>query len=386
MPNTKAIYPKLKYLILFFFCWAASVPLFAYAQVTTLYQSVEQALNYSPQLQSLNYNHEAIAYDLKQSQGRYRPSIDLMLGYGMGQHSDSVTRQPGADPSDTNWNSRGDATLRLAQKVYDGGETRQFISIQEALLDSADFGIQGGTQAITLNAISAHLDVYRQHELVALAEKDLEVHQDIYQALSEIEQAGAGNIADVTQTQARMARAQSILIFSKSDLSRASANYERLVGVKPGELAFAEVPDTMPNSLEEALAWMEQKNPELLAFNARLMEADARVDLARTTYKPKINVELSSRYHDQLEGDPSWQNTNDAMLVLRWNLYNGGQDRDATNAALSRKYQRRSNRDDKLIELREATSAAWTTYLSLQNQKKHTRTRSPPVKRPFTFT
>lgn len=366
----KAIFRKLKYLILFFFCWAASVPLFAYAQATTLYQSVEQALNYSPQLQSLNYNHEAVAYDLKQSQGRYRPSIDLMLGYGMGQHSDSVTRQPGADPSDTNWDSRGDATLRLTQKVYDGGETHQYISIQEAILDSADFGIQGGTQAITLNAISAHLDVYQQHELVALAEKDLQVHQDIYQALSEIEQAGAGNIADVTQTQARMARAQSILIMSKGDLSRASANYERLVGVKPGELAFADVPDTMPNSLEEALAWMEEKNPELLAFNARLMEADARVNLARTTYKPKINVELSSRYHDQLEGDPSWQNTNDAMLVLRWNLYNGGQDRDATNAALSRKYQSRSNRDDKLIELREATSAAWTTYLSLQNQKK----------------
>ena len=67
---------------------------------------------------------------------------------------------------------------------------------------------------------------------------DLEVHQDIYQALSEIAHAGAGNIADVTQTQARMARAESILIVSEGDLSRAMSNYERVVGVKPGELYF----------------------------------------------------------------------------------------------------------------------------------------------------
>ena len=94
----------------------------------------------------------------------------------------------------------------MTQKVYDGGETSQSISIQKALLDSANFGIQDATQAVSLNAISAHLDVYRQHELVALAVKDLAVHQDIYRSLSEIAHAGAGNIADVTQTQARMAQ------------------------------------------------------------------------------------------------------------------------------------------------------------------------------------
>ena len=361
---------KTVYRLLFYLCWIASVPLYAQAQVTTLYQSVEQALSFSPQLQALVHSNEAIEYDLKRARAGYRPSIDLLLGYGAGQHSDSVTRLPGADPSDSEWNSRGDATLRLTQKVYDGGETSQTVSIQRAILESADYGLQEATLAFSLNAISAHLDVYRQRELVALAEKDLQVHQDIYRALSDIEQAGYGNIADVTQTQTRMARAQSVLIISQSDLRGAISNYERVVGVKPGELAFAKLPDTMPGSLDDALTWAEQKNPGLIALNARVLEAEARVDLARSAYKPKVNIELSSRYHDQLEGDPSWQHTNDAMLVMRWNLFKGGQDKQATNAALSRKYQSSSNRDDKLIELRESTAIAWADYLSLQSQKK----------------
>ena len=360
---------KTVYRLIFYLCWIASVPFYAQAQETTLYQSVEQALSFSPQLQALVYSNEAIEYDLKRARAGYRPSINLLLGYGAGQHSDSVTRLPGADPSDSEWNSRGDATLRLIQKVYDGGETSQTVSIQRAILESADYGLQEATLAISLNAISAHLDVYRQRELVALAEKDLQVHQDIYRALSDIEQAGYGNIADVTQTQTRMLRAQSVLIISQSDLCRAISNYERMVGVKPGELAFAKLPNTMPGSLDDALTWAEQKNPGLIALNARVLEAEARVDLARSAYKPKVNVELSSRYHDQLEGDPSWQHTNDAMLVMRWNLYKGGQDKQATNAALSRKYQSRSNRDDKLIELRESTAIAWADYLSLQSQK-----------------
>ncbi len=362
-------FDKYCYLLVVFCCWLVLAPLSALAQETTLYQSVEQALAFSPQLQALAHNNAAIEHDLRQARARYRPSVDMLLGYGAGQYSDSVTRLPDADPSDTEWNSRGDATLRLTQKLYDGGETRQYVSIQKALLESADLGIQEAVQAITLDAINAHLDVYRLRKLVGLAEKDLEVHQNIYQALAEMEQAGTGNIADVTQTQTRIAWAQSILIDSQADLSRAIAAYERVVGIKPGELAFTEIPKTMPHSLEQALTWMEKNNPGLLARKAQIMEADARVGLARSAYKPKINIELSSNYHDQLEGDPSWQHSNDAMVVLRWNLYNGGQDKEGVSAALSRKYESQSNRDEKLIALREATASAWATYRSLQHQK-----------------
>jgi hypothetical protein len=57
------------------------------------------------------------------------------------------------------------------------------------------------------------------------------------------------------------------------------------------------------------------------------------------------------------------------MIVLQWNLFRGGQDKAGEKAAVSRKYQNRSSRDDLLLQLRESISAAWTDYLSLQKQK-----------------
>jgi len=354
---------------LMFCCFAVLTTSHASADGISVYQTVEKALKYSPRLMALSHSHKATESNLKQTFNRYYPSVDLMLGYGMEQFSDETTRQSGADPDNTDWDPRSNASLILTQMVYDGGEIRQNVSIQKALLETSDYRILEARQSIALDAVIAHLEVYRQRQLLVLAETNFTFHQETFKSLSEMEQAGAGNIADVTQTQARLARAQSNLFIIKADLNRAVANYTRITGMPPGELAFPEMPGTMPASLDEALARMEQKNPELLIYDAMMTEADARLGLTHASYKPKVNLELSTRYIDQSEGDTSWQNTNDAMLVLRWNLFNGGQDRQMKLAALSKKQESRSNQSDKLIELQETISAAWITYLSLEQQE-----------------
>ena len=339
------------------------------AGARSLYQSVEQALNSNPQLQAFAHNSKALQYDLEQSRSAYLPTVDLLLGYGLEQYSDDVTRRAGAEPSNTDWDSLGDSSLRLTQKVYDGGETGSRVSIQKALLDSANYQLQAATQTIALDAVIAHLSVFWRRELVSLAEKNLKIHRDIHRSLSEREQAGVGSIADVDQVQARLAHAESTLYLSQATLSQAIANYTRVICAPPGELAYAGLPEALPRTLEEALQRTEQGNPELRALDAEVVEADSRLALARSNYKPRIDLELSSRYNDNLEGDESWQNTNAAILYLRWNLFSGGGDKAGVNAALSRKHQSRSGRAAKLDEVTEATSTAWADYLSLQRQK-----------------
>jgi adhesin transport system outer membrane protein len=343
-----------------------SIPITVTASGTTLYQSVEQALNTNPQLQALSHNRQAVQYDLNQARGGYLPTVDLLLGYGPEQHSDTATRSLS---SDNDWDPRTDATLRLTQKVYDGGETGNLVSIRKAQLDSADYQLQAAAQTVALDAIRAHLNVFQQRELVSLAEKNLKFHRNILQSLAEKERAGAGSIADVTQTQARLARAESTLYLNQAGLQQTIANYTRVVGTPPGALVYAGKPDTEPQSLEEIQQQVEQNNPELLAVEAEFVEAESRLALSHANYKPKIDLELSSSYYDQLEGDQSWQNTNAAMLNLRWNLFSGGQDKAGVNAAMSRKNQSRSRRTVKLAELTEATATAWTNYFSLQRQK-----------------
>lgn len=350
--------------------WLALFPLCAQAQATTLYQTVQQALAFNPELQAVNHNLEAAEYDLERTRGRYLPSLDLTLGYGPEQYSDQRTRLPSANPSDSDWDPKQEAALILRQNIYDAGETRNLVSMAKARRDSANFLIQDKAQAIALIAINAHLNVYRLRELVALAEKDYEFHQEILQSLSEMEKAGVGDVAAVAQTQARLARTSANLSISKTNLDKTIANYVRVVGINPGPLTYNEDSVVMPYALEETLKKAAVNNPELLALDARITESEAKVKLERSAYWPKLALELSSRYYDQLDGDTSWQMTNQAMLLLRWNLYNGGQDNAAERAAFSRTAEIRSTRDDRLLELRELITSAWTNYYSLRHQKE----------------
>ncbi|PLX95553.1 MAG: hypothetical protein C0619_01200 [Desulfuromonas sp.] len=340
------------------------------AETTTLYQSVERALNNSPELEALQYDRQALQFDLKAVRGRYLPKLDLSLGYGLEQYSDDLSRKPGADPADDDWDSLGRADLKLTQNLYSGGETRSRVSIQEAVLDSANFQLQAIAQSIALDAVAAHLDVYRLRKVVALAEMNLAVHEDIQQSLAEREKAGAGSIADVTLASARQARAEAILSQSQEELARALANYARVVGGLPGPLGYAGVPESMPQSLDDALLAIEQSNPELQALEAGIAEADSRVELNRSSYKPKIDIELKSDYSDQLEGSRTWQRTDEAMLNLTWNLFNGGQDQATVSSSMERKLQSRSARKVRLNELTEEATVTWTQYHSLQRQKR----------------
>ena len=339
-------------------------------ETTALHQSVEKALSTNPQLQILDHNRQALTFDLKQSRSRYLPKVDLTLGYGTDQHSDRTTRAPNAKPDDNEWDARENATLKMTQQIYDGGETGSQVAIGEAQVEAASHRLQAARQAVALEAVTAHLDVVRQGELVALSEKNLKVHHDIYQLLAEREQAGAGSIADVDQVQARMARAETTLHSSQAELAVATANYVRVVGSPPEALAFAGAPETLPLTLEAVLMHARQKNPELMALVSEHMAADSSLMLARSKYRPKLDLELSSKYNNQVEGDPSWEATNTAMLSLHWNLYNGGNDKAGTQAALARLEQSLSKRTAKWDELTESISTTWATRHAFQRQKE----------------
>ena len=358
------------YTVLFLFLFISALGVTVAQAETTLYMTVEQALVNHPKLKALAYNSQALESELKQSRGAYFPSVELMLGQGVEQYSSEYTRRPDADPSNYDWQSRSDASLRVVQKIYDGGETGSKVSASKARLNSGNYRLMAAAQSVALDAVTAHLTVLRQKELVALAEKNLKFHRDIYKSLYDRAQAGAGSIADVHKVQARLAIAESILYRRKTEFRQAVDNYERVVGTSPGDLVVPALPGNLPNSLEQALHTMESGNPELLLLDADIAEAEAKLKLARTNYMPRVDLELSKMYNYHLEGDRSWRDANTAMVFMRWNLFKGGQDKAGVEAAASRKSQTLSGKRDKLLELTEALSSDYEEFESLAMQEK----------------
>ncbi len=340
----------------------------ALAQDTTvkLSDTVTTALEYSPRLQVLQANQDAVGFERDRAYGGYLPQVDIAAGYGTEAHSDPLTRTNDVEHS---FYSRSEASIRLSQLLYDGKETRSLVEIEEAKMVSAGHRTFDNAEAIALDAIIAHMEVYRQRELIALAEKNVNDHLEILDKLEERQEGGAGSIADVDQTKARLARANASLAEIQAKLKSAEANYQRLVGKLAGDVELFTIPAAIvPGSLDEAVQQTAERNPKTLALNANVDEADRRIELSKSNFLPKVHAELSSSYEDSVESSETWEHNNQAMMRLRWNIFNGHSDVADRKAAMARKLQAGHHRDDQRDMVVEETRTTWAELESSRKQ------------------
>ena len=355
-----------------------AVPLTAPAadQTVSIGDSVAAALSYNPRLKVLQTNHEAIGFELDRARGGYFPRVDIAAGYGTEAHSDELTRRgdgPGGDYPDGNaehrFYSRGEASIQLSQLLFDGWETASRVGVEEAKLKSAKVRVFDNAEAIALDAVIAHLEVYRQRVLYGLAEKNVRDHEEILSMLDERQKAGAGSIADVTQTQGRLARAKASLAETRGGMKSAEANYQRVVGKLAGDVEYFTVPaDLLPKSAEELIQSVEANNPKINALQHNVEEAEQRVELSNANFQPKVNLELSSTYQDQVESETTYEHNNQAMVRMRWNLINGGSDVADRKAAIARKFQAVNTMDDQRVQVVEEAMKTWAQLQAAREQ------------------
>ena len=340
----------------------------ALAQDTSvkLADTVTTALEYSPRLQVLQANQNAVGFERDRAYGGYLPQVDIAAGYGAEAHSDTFTRARG---NEHNFYDRLEGSIRLSQLVYDGKETRSLVEIEEAKMVSAGYRTFDNAEAIALDSIIAHMEVYRQRELVILAEENVNDHLEILDKLEERQEGGAGSIADVDQTKARLARAYASLAEIQAKLKSAEANYQRYVGKLAGDVEFFIIPSNIvPGSLDEAVQQTVERNPKTLALNANVDEADRRIELSKSNFLPKVHAELSSTYEDQIESSETYEHNNQAMMRLRWNIFNGHSDVADRKAAMARKLQAGHHSDDQRDMVVEETRTTWAELESSRKQ------------------
>lgn len=313
--------------------------------------SVVSTLETNPRLAELKYNRSAVDKELRQSKGRYYPRVDLMMGYGTDQHSDQLTRSLGTDDE---FDERSEASLILTQPLYYGGELDGSVAVQSARLESAGKRVLDNAEALALDAVIAHLEVWRQRQLLDLINRNIKTHRKILTHIRERQQAGAGSTADVMQANGRLSLTLSSRYQIQADEQAAHANYLRVTGHLPGAVALptefrAFLPDTEAAIIER----VERCNPKLMAYTADIRAAEHEIKVSKSSLLPKVNLEVGHTYDNQVEGSQSYSHNTAAMVRARWNLYNGGSDVAARDAALERKLlvtESRKNQYELIIE------------------------------------
>lgn len=348
----------------------AASPGFA-AEVVTIKDTVTTTLSYSPTVKSFQEYRQAAVHDLKRARSGWFPRVDARAGYGFEQWSDTSTRSKDYPQDRRTYYDRSEASLIVTQTIWDGMETWNRYKIGKSRLESAESRLFDNAEALGLDAILAHIEIYRQRRIIALAELNVKNHKQILASQRERRSSGAATEADVTQTQSRLARAEASLTESRLALEQAMANYKRLTGKVPGQIEAPVAPPSAYPSLEVALSHSQTGNMKVRALRADASTAESQSELDKSPFHPQIFLEAGPTYSYRVGSALTDQGGMAVMLRANWNLFNGGYDWYNVKGSKARARQARQDINVLLDSLAEETEKTWSDLVSSRELTKH---------------
>lgn len=338
-------------------------------KVVSVTDTINATLRNHRAIKVIQENREAVQYEVDRAKAGWGPRVDLNVRGGINQLSDSSTRSYKTDEGFYGTTSMG---ATLVQPLWDGFATRSRVRSAEATFDSMTSRVFDNATTLGLDSIIAHIDLLRRRKIVQLATDNVKRHREILVSSRDRENMGADTMADVAQTEGRLARALSTLADAKAALLQGEAAYRRLTGNPvPAALESVELPIPMYQSPGVVLETAETKNPKIIAYKADIRAATGDKELAESNFYPMINLEAGPNYSDRGGRNNQWTSSMDIMGVLRWNVFNSGADVASTRAASARVRQARQTLYNYMDELVKETQDTWTGYQSAIEQHTH---------------
>jgi len=278
---------------------------------------VQRAVKTHPSVKATEAKKLSSEYEVDSQFAGYLPSVDLESGIGF-EDSDMVNRN-----DDTLL--RSEAKISLRQLVFDGWETSSRVSVAKANLKAATAVLGAQQQETSLQAAASYIDVFRSKRFVSLAKKNLENHKILGQRIKKRAQTGYGNKANLAQVNARIALANARLIRFQGELDTATAQYQESVNELPPEgMTLPVIPDELvQEDVDSLIATAIINNPALQASVHRIDEKVALTEQVESEFMPKIHVNLSSSWNEDVDGTRGKNNDTMGMVNLKYNLFNG---------------------------------------------------------------
>lgn len=329
------------------------------AGADSLQDAVHEALTSHPELGAIRFNRRAIDNELNAARGLRLPTVDVRSDIGGRRHS----YEDGKGDGETNdWFEQQKVNTVVSQRLFDGFEARHEIARQRNRVESARWRVADTANSIALRAVQAYLEVLRSQAVLTAAETNNAQHRSILSRVRARADAGKANDAEMSEAGARAANAAVLLAEAETRARDAVAIFREAIGREPGGLEPVAVPaGALPPTVDSAVAEAVEAAPSVIATGHDTIAADAAVGSAYSRLSPRINLEGAADHGWGLEKADDRDIDARAMVVVRWNLFNGGIDKARIWEAKARAYEAAEiNANTRRIVERE-TRISWSS-------------------------
>ena len=330
-------------------------------------QTVERAFSYNPELKSSQESRQVSRYAVDRAKAGYLPKVYAYGNAGVSELSDATSRQVREQHEYRTFTESG---IKLTQPIWYGGQTMADVAAREAEFSSAENMLEDKASSLAFDAIAAHIEVIRRHDLVVLALENVEQHEQILRTVRTRYNTNIATVGELNQVLSRHARAKATLSAYESGLDSAKASYLRVTGRNPGDLvpavetalAFADI-----DAVREACL---TGNPRIKAAIADVNAAIGDRDVAESRYYPRLDAEFGPSWSDRDTKADARYDSVEASLRMRWDIFSGGADQASVRMSNASIRQSRQILHALMNILNEDIESSYSRWLSSVVQAK----------------
>jgi outer membrane protein len=330
---------------------------------TALAQSFEEALAQAyatnPSLLARRAKLRAVDESVPQALANWRPAVKLKGDVGKVVQESNLST-----PKDQTRTPRS-GTVTIEQPIYRGGRTLAATGKAENSVLAERAGLVTVEQQVLLDAVTSYVDTVRDLAVLDLNTSNEQVLKRQLEATQDQFRVGELTRTDVSQAEARLARAQADRVKAEGDLKASRAAFKTVIGEAPRDLKSPPPPADLPASEEDALRLASIQNPSVISADYTEKSAQSNIDLVRGELLPTVSVTADAGRTWRTTALNSRTETVDIIASVSVPIYEGG---TATYARIREAKQTAGQRRLEIDQARraavETATKAWESLMS----------------------
>ncbi len=256
------------------------------AQAETLTDALISAYKHSGLLEQNRALLRVADEDVAQAMTSLRPVLSY---YARANLADFTP--PGGD------NLTANIGLQASMTLLDGGGSKLAVDGAKETVLATREGLINIEQSVLLRAVTAYMNVRREHEFVALRRNNVRVITEQMRAAKDRFEVGEVTRTDVAIAESRLALARANLAAAQGNLARSREEYRVAVGHYPNALRAAPKAPTTARSLDSARAVAYATHPAMKKVQHDISAAEIAVLRANALMKPTLSLRGNIDYN-----------------------------------------------------------------------------------------
>ena len=292
-------------------------------RAATMEAALLRAYQNNPQLNAQRASVRATDESVPQALSGYRPKVAAAASGG-GQFSNQLSTSTGRKIEEGPQGPHA-AGATVTQTVFNGNQTANTVRAAESQVSGAREGLRLLEQSVLLAAATVYMDYLRDAAILEVQRSNTRVLEETLRQTRQRYGAGLVTPTDVAQSDAQLAAGRTQELAAEANLTTTRANFRRIIGNEPGQLAPASPVDRyLPETLRDAAEITLTENPNVTSAMYGIDVSFLNVKINEGALFPTVSLQASVQKTWQQTITQIRQFTASAVAQVSVPIYQGG--------------------------------------------------------------